>query len=391
MARSRRFPWIILAAACLLVACSGGGNRAATTTTAPAYPRDGQLRLNQIQALGTHNSYHVEPVPKVMSTLRSFDASFADSIEYSHPPLVTQFGTQGIRQVELDVWSDPAGGHYAHPRLPAILKLDEPVVPAMEHPGFKVFHMQDVDYRSNCPTLANCLQSIRQWSDAHPGHVPIMVLIEAKASPINIGADLGWTPPLPIGPTELDALDAEIRSVFDANRLITPDDVRGNHDTLEEAVTTDGWPTLAEARGKVLFTLDNEDAIRTAYLKGHPSLRGRVLFTSSQPGQPSAAFVKLNDPVKDGQRIRQLVAKGYIVRTRTDADTKEARTGDTKMRDAAIRSGAQWVSTDYPVPDPIFDTGYVVRLPGGEPARCNPVSAPASCRASDIENPDHLG
>ena len=61
--------------------------------------------------------------------------------------------------------------------------------------------------------------------------------------------------------------------------------------------------------------------------------------------------------------IPDLVAAGYVVRTRADADTVEARSGDTGPRDAAIASGAQWVSTDYPVENPDFGTGYVVADP----------------------------
>jgi hypothetical protein len=49
------------------------------------------------------------------------------------------------------------------------------------------------------------------------------------------------------------------------------------------------------------------------------------------------------------------------------------------------------VSTDYPEPDPRFGSGYFTVIPGGEPARCNPVSAPAACTALDIENPAALG
>ena len=51
----------------------------------------------------------------------------------------------------------------------------------------------------------------------------------------------------------------------------------------------------------------------------------------------------------------------------------------------ALASGAQWVSTDYPV---AADSGYVVALPGvaaGSPARCNPVSAPASCTELELQ------
>ena len=173
--------------------------------------------------------------------------------------------------------------------------------------------------------------------------------------------------------------------MFAASQTITPDSVRGNHATLEEAVLAgNAWPTVHDARGKVLFLLDNEGK-RDLYLQGHPSLAGRVMFTPSAPGQPDAAFIKDNDPLgADGlewQRIQGFVAAGYVVRTRADADTVQARTGDTTMRDAALRSGAQWVSTDYPTRSEVspFRTGYFVELPGGGVARCNPINAPFAC------------
>ena len=66
------------------------------------------------------------------------------------------------------------------------------------------------------------------------------------------------------------------------------------------------------------------------------------------------------------------------VRTRADADTVEARASDTTRRDAAFASGAQIVSTDFERVDPRWPT-YVVALPGGGEARCNPISAPKGC------------
>jgi hypothetical protein len=107
------------------------------------------------------------------------------------------------------------------------------------------------------------------------------------------------------------------------------------------------------------------------------------MFTDSVPGAQEAAFVKKNDPF--AADIPDLVAAGYVVRTRADGDTVEARSGDTGPRDAAIASGAQWVSTDYPVENPDFGTGYVGRDPGGAPARCNPINAPPGCRAAGLE------
>jgi hypothetical protein len=189
--------------------------------------------------------------------------------------------------------------------------------------------------------------------------------------------------PLPIGATELDGLDDEIRAVFPLEQLITPDRVRRGLPTLEESVLTLGWPRLGVLRGKVMFTLDNGGSIRDAYIAGHPSLAGRILFTDSSPGTPEAAFVKMNNPLPDPTQIADVVTAGYVVRTRADADTVQARSGDTSQRDAALASGAQWVSTDYPVPDPDFGTGYVVQL--GTPARCNPINGPPSCRSAGLE------
>ena len=165
--------------------------------------------------------------------------------------------------------------------------------------------------------------------------------------------------------------------MFPANQLVTPDDVRGRYATLNEAVLARNWPALDEARGKVVFLMDQRWA-EPVYLKGHPSLRGRVLFTNAPPGAPDAAFTELNDGPAGS--ITALVRKGYLVRTRADDSTREARTNDTRRRDAMLASGAQIVSTDYPASEPARWPGhYSVNLPGSAVARCNPVNAPAGC------------
>ena len=71
---------------------------------------------------------------------------------------------------------------------------------------------------------------------------------------------------------------------------------------------------------------------------------------------------------------------------KADANTEQARSGDIKRRDAALASGAQFVSTDYPAPDPALGTGYFVQLPGGSPVRCNPINAPAGCDQLVLEH-----
>jgi hypothetical protein len=210
-----------------------------------------------------------------------------------------------------------------------------------------------------------------------------MVLVEAKDEAIPDPLSLGFVTPLPFGLDALNRIDAEIRSVFPREQLLVPDDVRGDEVTLELAVLTRGWPRLSQARGKIMFALDNGGNARELYIAGHTSLAGRVLFTDSPAGTPEAAFMKRNDPLSDPGDIASLVEQGYMVRTRADADTVQARNNDTTQRDAALASGAHFISTDYPVPNPDFSE-YQVTLPGGRVARCNPVN-PGPCEDRFLE------
>ena len=360
----------VLASSCSSGGSAGGSQHRATTRRA-SYPLDSSLRLDQVQVLGSHNSYHGRPYAQVLAALRKANPALAESLDYAHAPLPQQFDI-GVRQIELDVYSDPRGGKYARPSLPLSLGVRIPDDPVMRRPGFKVMHQSDVDTNSTCLTFVRCLELVKKWSDAHRGHVPIDIHVEMKDTQVDAST--------------FGALEHEIRRVFPVRQIITPDLVRGDAPTLGAAVSEHGWPTLGRIRGMVYFTLDNE-AFRNAYLVGHPSLRGRLLFTPSQPGKEDAAFAKLNDPVANAAAISDALAAHMIVRTRADADTFQARSNDTSTREAALDSGAQLVSTDYEQPDPTLHTGYVVRIPGGTPARCDPVTAPAGCRPTDVEDP----
>jgi hypothetical protein len=342
-----------------------------------------QLRLNQIQVIGSHNSYHAGLAPSETAWLMTLNPKSVAALDYLHPALDVQLSS-GVRQVEIDIYADVEGGRYAHPaNLRFVAKMGLPADPPFDprglfqKPGFKVIHAQDIDYRSNCQPFTGCLGVILNWSKAHPGHLPIFVLIETKEGRTRPKFQVD---PEKFTPKVFDALDKEIRSVFDAGRMIVPDDVRGKHTTLEEAVLAGKWPTLDSARGKVVFLLDQRKA-GPDYVAGHPALKGRVIFTNAEPGSPDAAFVEVNDPLKDPALIPSLVRKGYLVRTRTDSDTVQARTGDVKQRDAAIASGAQILSTDYPFDEKASWTGYSVSFPKGEIARCSPLFNMPSCES----------
>jgi hypothetical protein len=368
-----------LSAVALAVALGG--------TLSLAQSSDGAIKLNQIQVIGTHNSYHAGIAPNESKLWQAKYAEAFKGLDYQHQPLTQQFDS-GVRQIELDIFADTKGGLYAHPSGPsnvaaAHLPPDPDFDPngIMTKPGFKVMHVQDVDYRSTCQPFIGCLKEVREWSHAHPGHIPIFILVETKQGKPE--GNIHLTMPEDFTSATFDALDAEIRSVFPPDELITPDDVRGHYKTLNQAVLAGNWPTLASARGKVIFLMDQRP-VGPVYLAGHPSLRGRVLFTNAEPGQPDAAFIERNDG--PAANISALVRQGYLIRARTDSDTKQARANDTTTRDAMIASGAQLLSTDYPVNEPArWDGHFVVALPGDAVARCNPINASAACNAEALK------
>ncbi|MEE4298748.1 MAG: Ca2+-dependent phosphoinositide-specific phospholipase C [Pseudomonadales bacterium] len=340
-------------------------------------PADAPLRLNDIQALASHNSYKMPIDAALMERLLDEAGPRMLALDYAHPTLTEQLDL-GLLKLELDVFHDPEGGRYAAPAgLAMVRALGAPAVPfdadAMRTPGFKVLHVQDLDFRSRCPTLAACLAELRAWSEAHPGHLPIAVSINAKQSPLS---GFEGVVPLAFDAAAWDALDAALVAGLGRERLLTPDDVRGAAQSLRRAVLRSGWPTLDAVRGRFLFVLDERMEVLEGYLDGHPSLAGRAMFAIVPEDHPAAAFLILNDPIAQAERIRAAVEAGFLVRTRADADTLEARSGDVTRREAAFASGAQYVSTDYYRPDPRFRTGYQVVLPGGGPLRCNPVRRP---------------
>lgn len=387
----RRSIPLLLAASLLVPACGdddGGGEGAADTTTTEA---PAEVRMNEIQVLGSHNSYHLRPEPAVRDGIAAFAGEqVAAEFDYEHLPLTEQLEDHGIRQLEIDVYADPEGGRFSDRPAGALIGLPTASgEPALDEAGFKVLHQVDVDFRSTCLTFVACLSEIESWSSANPDHEPVMVMVEAKQQSLSeategaldlsaLGVEL--TEVVRFDRSTFDALEAEILSVFDRDALITPDDIRGDAATLEEAVLAgDAWPTMDQATGKVLFSLVDLGTTRDTYVGDAPNLEGRLLFTSSEEGRPDAAFIRIDDPLTEGDRIRAAVRAGYLVRTRTDVPGAEATADDTSRRDAAIASGAQYLSTDHYVPDPERGSGYVVALPGGRAARCNPVNAPDGC------------
>lgn len=319
------------------------------------------FRLNQIQIIGTHNSYHVAPTAAQMNFLRMFSKEAVTAWDYSRKPLGEQLDS-GLRHFELDVYADPDGGLFSD--------LSDSADSPMKKPGMKVMHVPKIDARSVHPTFKDALGAVKKWSDINPNHLPVMILVELKDRVDNPLAPK----PIKFDRLQMEALEEEILTVLKLERVITPDFVRGGEVSLRDAVIQKGWPVLEECRGKIMFCLDNEGRHREEYLKGNPTLEKRLLFVSVGPDHPAAAWMKRNDPIGSFEEIQKLVKAGFMVRTRADVNTVEARTNDRTRSTKALASGAQFISSDFPDKVPRISE-YEVRLPGRSVARANPVSA----------------
>lgn len=124
---------------------------------------------------------------------------------------------------------------FSQPLIRRFAGLGVPNDPALKQKGTKVLHIPDVDYHTSCSTLVSCLRVIKGWMDAHPDSVPLPIMMEFKTAE-KLGERLGGAKVVPWNTELLDIVDEEIRSVFGASQLLTPDDVRRDGLTLEESI-----------------------------------------------------------------------------------------------------------------------------------------------------------
>lgn len=344
-----------------------------------------ELKLNQVQVIGSHNSYKSQMAPELISYLAKVNPSASQSLEYAHIPLEPQLDL-GLRNLELDVFHDPQGGKYSNPKGLEIIKNSGGILPdydpddALSKPGLKLFHVQDLDFQSHYLLFADALEALKDWSENNPHHTPVFILINAKDGNIP-----GTRATLPFTATALDSIDLEIRTHLGMENLITPDMVRGEFQDLESAVLAGNWPILDDVKGKFLFVLDENEEKTDRYLTAKPGLKNAVLFVNKKEGNPTAGFRIINNAVKDESYIIDLVRKGYLIRTRADSDTKEARNEDYSTFEKAKASGAQVISTDYYQPSTFFKSDYQVKFEGNSYERVNPILVNDKIPTSDFE------
>jgi hypothetical protein len=216
---------------------------------------------------------------------------------------------------------------------------------------------------------------LKVFSDAYPEHHPMVVMMEIKSELVTMDAA-----------SLLVDLEARALEVWPVERLIRPDDVRGDSANLRDAIAEKGWPSLGELRGRILLMLHTGGELRDVYTEGLTTTEGRVFFPDAYGdlSLPIAGIHSINGPIGGFDKIQTVVSAGHLVRTRGDADSEEAKAVDYMRFQAALDSGAHFISTDYPFPGDEFNYGVVI--PGGNPSRCNPITAPIECSAEALED-----
>lgn len=298
-----------------------------------------ELRLNQLQFIGTHNSYAKRP-----NWLQEFAISLVEpdtvpTLRYDHANLSTQL-TEGVRSFELDLRYH-GGGQFSVSHVPVV---------------------------GNDGTVANLelgLKEIALWSQSHPDHLPITIMLEFKEDWMFLDPSLKR---FSHDNEAMSALNQLLTDTF-GETLLTPDQVRGSESSVQAAVLGErGWPTLAESRGRVMLFMWAGEALREQYLGEFPDLHGAAVFTAARNNAGSDIAVIIHD-IPDTAAIVNYVERGFLVRTRADADLNL----DAADPESAFSSGAQVISTDYPWYAP-HESGYQVSFNDGSSVRENPVT-----------------
>ena len=309
------------------------------------------IPINQLRIIASHNSYKKKPHPKVLRFLKKFQDKLGEQnnpnfIDYGHLPFSEQFDNYGIRGIELDVNYDPKGGHYKRRRINLFLFGQRQRVKggALKKPGFKILHISDVDFETNYITLKSALGALKSWSDLHPDNFPIYINLEAKGShPADESKTLkrlGFKRCIPFDQKAFLDLEQEISAILTPSQIFKPSDFKKNYSTLQERVVAEGWPLLEELRGRFIFILEgSNNHIYRAFVSP-------MLFQYGNQSDANTVFLLRNNAVASETEIRELTSQ-FIVRTRSDAGSVESRANNYDTWNAALRSGAQIISTDY--------------------------------------------
>jgi hypothetical protein len=148
--------------------------------------------------------------------------------------------------------------------------------------------------------LGSCLDDVRVWLAAHPGHAPLMIKIELKA---------GFQSTYGLGPTQLDqTISAHLGSdVFrPADLLAKPGG--GSYASLDAAAKAGNWPSRDALAGKVILeiipgTVEESNPTDTLWTDKEYAQHLNTLQAAGQLGQ-AQIFPAVHNAVAGDPRTR---------------------------------------------------------------------------------------
>ncbi|KAL9643785.1 hypothetical protein ABK040_016087 [Willaertia magna] len=331
-----------------------------------------ELRVNQLQVLTTHNSYHQRKQPF---------SWFIPSMNYEHDTITNQLNNYGVRGLELDI-------HFNR-----------------DTKYWHVYHVPIIDDKSSCNTFMECLKEVKDWSDSVNGnHDLIFIYIEPKN--VRDFHDFCKDDKQLVFRKLLE----EITSIIPITQILTPAKLKGRNNSLREAINKRGWPKRKRVRGMFTFVMnfwEENKACKEVFIseaKKNPyqyknqtyTMLDAVFFRSTYEKvivnkEEDAIFLEVDDarthieesatasqlgqfgqlrqgkqqeketsslgkvvpkPDNNSFLIKDLVKQGFIVRCATGSreDVEGSALGSSRRRktEACLLSGAQLISTDYP-------------------------------------------
>jgi hypothetical protein len=236
--------------------------------------------------------------PGSLSFAAATTVGIHNTYDKSAYPYLAQSLDNGASLIELDSWVNPFTGKFDVAHSDPIAN-DNNCVSATSASGLYS--------GSTSQSLGSCLDDIRLWMGAHPGHCPIMIKLEMK---------VGFDQTDGLGPAALDALIAQHLGsmVFrPADLLAKPGG--GAYPDLDTAAKAGNWPTRSAMAGKAII---------------------EVIPGTVEQGNP---FDNLPTDVEYADHLRDLAAAGDVGQAEVFPSVLGAVAGDPRSQydDATIR------------------------------------------------------
>lgn len=127
-----------------------------------------KLKINQLQILGSHNSYHKHMDNRLFAFLGNINFLLpekykVDALDYMHESIPDQLNKYGMRSFEIDIYNDPNGGRFYNRNGNRFVHMTvESHIADLQQPGLKILHIPDIDYETHYYTFKKILITLNK-------------------------------------------------------------------------------------------------------------------------------------------------------------------------------------------------------------------------------------